>query len=89
MLVIAQQLTAPSPFFLENKTENREKTTGTILKFQYLKKENSSTTENSFTVHQNKYVPLQSYKVLNLKIREQRLLPNLTFADSDLNNSHS
>ena len=39
MLSLLNNITALSPLFLlENKTKNPEKTTGTIFKFQYLKK---------------------------------------------------
>ena len=43
----------------------------------------------SLSEHVSTSSKLQSYKVLDQKILEQRLLPKLTFAGSDLSNNHS
>ena len=87
MLVIAQWYNCfITFFFFENKTKNPEKTTGTIFKFQYLKK-GLHFREQFYS--SSEQVSLQSYKVLDQKILEQRLLPKSTFTGSDLKNNHS
>ena len=89
MLVIAQQYNCSinSFFFLRIRLKILKKRLEPYSNFSIWKK--GSTSENSFTVRQNKSVPLQSYKVLDLKILEQRFLPKLTFTGSNLNNNHS
>ena len=73
--------------FLENKAKKPIKTTGTKFKFQYLKRTPLQRTVLQF-IRTSKYLPLQSYKALDQKILQQRLLPKISFTGSDLNNNH-